>query len=73
MKRAVKETSGERLTLTIPETARLLGINVITCYELARQESFPAIRIGRRIVVPKAGLERWLEQAALAKQAYGSQ
>ena len=62
MKRAVKETSSERLTYTVPEVARLLGINKITAYELARQEGFPAIRIGRRIVVPKAGLERWLDR-----------
>lgn len=56
---------------TIPEVAALLGINVVKAYELARQEGFPAIRIGRRIIVPKAGLERWLEQAALEKQSYG--
>ena len=71
MKQAVKEISDERLTYSIPEVAKLLGINTITAYYLAKREDFPAIRIGRRIVVPKAGLERWLEQAALEKQSYG--
>ena len=61
MKQAVKETSSGRLTYTVPEVARLLGINVITAYELARQEGFPAIRIGRRIVIPKTAFERWLD------------
>ena len=60
-----------RAVYTVPEVAALLGINLPKAYELARQEGFPAIRIGRRIVVPKAGLERWLEQAALEKQSYG--
>jgi excisionase family DNA binding protein len=69
MKQAVKETSSGRLTYTVPEVARLLGINVITAYEIARQEGFPSIRIGRRIV-PKEAFHRWLEQAALDKQSY---
>lgn len=60
-----------RVVYTVPEVAALLGINLPKAYELARQEGFPAIRIGRRIVVPKAGLERWIEQAALEKQSYG--
>jgi len=37
----------------------------VKAYELARRKDFPAIRIGRRIVIPKAAFERWLEQAAL--------
>lgn len=72
MKRAVKETSSERLTYTVPEVARLLGINKITAYELARQPGFPSCRIGRRIVIPKAAFERWLEQAAFDKQSCGA-
>jgi len=72
MKQAVKETSSGRLTYTVPEVARLLGINVITAYEIARQEGFPSIRIGRRIVVPKEAFHRWLEQAALDKQSCGA-
>lgn len=71
MKRAVKETSSERLTYSIPEVAKLLGINTITAYYLAKREDFPAIRIGRRIIVPKAGLEQWLEQAALERASSG--
>ncbi len=69
MKQAVKETSSERLTYTVPEVARLLGINVITAYELARRKNFPSCLIGRRIVITKAAFERWLEQAAFDKQS----
>ncbi|MBC7341178.1 MAG: helix-turn-helix domain-containing protein [Clostridia bacterium] len=60
MKQAVN--SSERLTYTVPEVARLLGINTITAYYLARREDFPAVRIGKRIIIPKVALERWLDR-----------
>lgn len=66
--KAVNKTSDERLTYTIPQAAEIIGINVITAYKLAKQKGFPSVRIGKRIVVPKAALERWLEQEA-AKNA----
>lgn len=52
----------DRMVYSVYELAALLDINLPKAYELARQEGFPAIRIGRRIVVPKAGLERWLDR-----------
>ena len=60
----------EPAVYSVPEVAALLEINLPKAYELARQEGFPAFRIGRRIVVPKAAFHRWLEQAALDKQSY---
>ncbi|MBT9171975.1 MAG: hypothetical protein DDT21_00351 [Syntrophomonadaceae bacterium] len=51
----------DRLVYSVQEAAKLLGINAITVYNLARTENFPALRIGRRIVIPKAALERWLD------------
>lgn len=45
----------------VPEIASLLKINLVKAYELARRKDFPAIRIGRRIVIPKAAFERWLD------------
>ena len=51
-----------RVVYPVPEVAALLGINLPKAYELARQEGFPAIRISpRRIVIPKAAFERWLD------------
>lgn len=58
----------ERLTLTIPEVAKLLGINKVAAYRLAKHRDFPAITIGRRIVVPKTALELWLEKEAWRKE-----
>jgi excisionase family DNA binding protein len=47
-------------TLTIEEAAELLGIGRNTTYEAARKGEIPVIRIGRRLLVPKAALDRML-------------
>jgi excisionase family DNA binding protein len=48
----------ERLTLTVEEAARLLGISRAFAYEAVRRGEIPSIRIGRRVLVPKAALKR---------------
>lgn len=52
----------ERLTLTVPEVAARLGIGRNQAYELARAGRIPVIRLGKRMLVPVAALERWLEE-----------
>jgi excisionase family DNA binding protein len=49
---------GERLTLTVEEAATLLGISRAFAYEAVNAGTIPSIRIGRRILVPKAALNR---------------
>lgn len=51
-----------KLTLNVEEAARLLGLNRITVYRLAKREDFPAVFVGRRILIPRRGLEQWLER-----------
>jgi|GEM_PF-806208 len=58
------------LVYSVPQIAALLDINLPKAYELAKSEGFPAVTIGKkRIIVPKAAFERWLEQAAFEKQS----
>jgi excisionase family DNA binding protein len=52
----------ERLTLTIPETARLLGISRGAAYAAAASSTIPTIKLGRRLLVPRAALERMLNE-----------
>ena len=52
----------ERRTLTVPEAAKALGIGRAAAYEGARTGQIPTIRIGKRILVPVAALERMLAQ-----------
>jgi len=52
-----------RATLSIDETALYLGISRQSAYEAARRGDIPTIRIGRRILVPRAALEQLLKAA----------
>ena len=49
-----------RQTLTVEEAGGLLGISRNSAYEAARRGELPAIRIGKRLIVPRAALERLL-------------
>ena len=42
-------------------TAKLLGISISSAYELMHETSFPALRVGSRIVVPKEKFCQWVE------------
>jgi len=57
------ESENEKLVLTAMEVARLLRISRATCYEQIRQGIIPSIRIGRKIIVPRAALIHKLEEA----------
>ena len=48
----------KRQTLTIIEAAKILGIGRNQAYEAARRGEIPTIKIGRRILVPLAALEK---------------
>lgn len=50
----------ERLTMTVKEMSKALGINLTAAYALAGQAGFPAIKIGKRILIPREGLRRWI-------------
>ncbi len=52
------------LLLTVPEAARLLRISRNLAYELIRQNVLPHVRLGRRILIPRHGLELWIAYQA---------
>lgn len=55
----------EKLTVTVPEMAKLLGISRDTAYQLVKKDGFPAIRISvRRIIIPVSRLYEWLDREA---------
>lgn len=54
--------SNQKLALSITETATVLGLSRPSVYRLLRSEGFPTVRVGRRVLVSRAGLERWLAQ-----------
>ena len=55
------------LTLSLPETAKVLGISRTSAYALAAgacpgTSPLPTLRIGGRRVVPKEALVRWIRE-----------
>lgn len=54
----------EKLTCSVPEAAKILGVSKTTCYQLARQAGFPAFSVGGRWLVSRAGLAAWVEAKA---------
>ena len=52
--------AGSPDTLTIEEAARRLGIGRNQCYQAAHRGDIPVIRIGERLLVPRAALDRML-------------
>lgn len=58
------ENGSELLLLTVKEAANLLRISRNLAYELVAQGRLPSICLGRRILIPRHGLERWIVQEA---------
>jgi excisionase family DNA binding protein len=52
--------STDRLTFTVDETRRKLGLSRGLIYQAIHQGQIPSIRIGRRILIPRAALEKLL-------------
>jgi excisionase family DNA binding protein len=56
----------ERLTMSVEEASDALGISRSLAYDLVRRGELPAMRFGRRIVVPVRALEDLVEHARAA-------
>lgn len=54
----------EKMVLTAPDIQIALGIGRRQVYELLNREDFPAIRLGRKIIVPREAFFRWLDAQA---------
>lgn len=50
-----------RLALNAAEAAEMLGVSLPTLRQLTHRTDFPAVKLGRRYIIPLAGLQRWLD------------
>lgn len=57
------EENTVRLVLSVEEARKLLGLSRGLMYEAVRSGQLPSVRIGRRILIPRAALKRLLEEA----------
>ena len=58
------DKTNTRLTLTVEEAAKMLGVNRIKGYELAHSEGFPAMRLGRKLLIPRDRFLAWIDEQA---------
>jgi excisionase family DNA binding protein len=54
----------EMAVYTVPQVAKILGINRNLAYELARSGTLPSIRLGKRLICPKKAIDRLLNQGS---------
>ena len=61
MKKSIYKSYDELpLLLNVKQLADLLGVSDSSVYELIQKDGFPSLRIGKRIVVPKEELRKWI-------------
>ena len=52
----------EKLTMNVSDLQQALGIGRAQAYELVNRADFPAIRLGRKILIPRDAFLRWLDK-----------
>ena len=61
MKKLDPSRSNDTLAFNLTEAARAIGVSKPTMHKLLPQIQHR--RVGRRVLIPKSALERWLEEA----------
>lgn len=56
--------ASEKLVYSVEEVATLLGMSKNPVYDAIRERQIPSIKIGRRILIPRAALEEMLSKVA---------
>ena len=62
-----KAQNSSKITLTVEEMASELNISRPVAYELVKDPAFPSFQIGKRILVNRAGLQRWVDTQSAKK------
>lgn len=52
----------EKVAINMAEFASVMSIGRNKAFELIRQPGFPAVRVGRRVIIPVTALKSWLEK-----------
>jgi excisionase family DNA binding protein len=59
--------SNERLVVSVEEARQLLGLSRGLMYDAVRRGEIPSVKVGRRILIPRAALQKMLEGNSVAK------
>ncbi|MBS3975201.1 MAG: helix-turn-helix domain-containing protein [Syntrophomonadaceae bacterium] len=50
----------------------MLGLNMHTTYELVRSDGFPALRVGKKWLVPVGAFDSWLAKTSQGRESFDS-
>lgn len=51
--------NNDRLSITVDEATKLLGVGRNTMLEFVKMDGFPAIKLKRKIIIDKEALPKW--------------
>lgn len=51
-----------RACMTVADAAAEMCVSRATVYDLAHRADFPAIHLGKRIIIPRSAFYKWLEE-----------
>ncbi len=57
----------ERLVYTVEELGQVLGIGKNKAYELVSQNNFPSFKVGKKILINKEALSKWVQDQCTIK------
>ncbi len=55
-------TTDAKLCMSVAEFAERMGVSKPVAFQLVNRADFPALRVGRRILIPVASAERWITE-----------
>lgn len=56
----VKKEMRKPKTMTVKEFSQQYGIGISKCYEIVHAKGFPAVKFGKRIVIIRSEVDKWL-------------
>ena len=59
-----------RLVYSLSEAAEILGFSNTTMVKIVRMDGFPALRVGKRWLIPAQSLNTWLINAASTQRRF---
>lgn len=63
-----RTTDEYRLTVTVEEAGRLLGLSRGLACEAVRRHEIPSVKVGKRLLIPRAALEKFLAETSKPKE-----
>lgn len=58
----------ERATMTVKELQAYMNIGRVKAYELCKSKGFPSFRIGKKVLIHREELEKWMKEQEEKKQ-----